>query len=109
MPFWQRQLAGGMQVGVIRPVLDFVVKQINEHRKEQQVHHAEQHNGRQTAFALTTAERPSGVRSNPCTIHGWRPTSAANQPAWLAICGPRTESTSSHSVQRFSKSDPCQK
>src|SRR6476660_643854 len=62
-----------------------------------------------TVLALTTADNPSEVRSNPWTIHGWRPTSAANQPAWLAICGPSTESKSNHSIQRFSNNDPRQK
>jgi hypothetical protein len=52
--------------------------------------------------------RSPEVRIKPCTIHGWRPTSAANQPAWLAICGPSTEKTISHSIHRFRNSTPRQ-
>jgi hypothetical protein len=48
------------------------------------------------------------VRSRPYTIQGWRPTSAANQPNWLASCGPSTENTSNQSSQRFSNSFPRQ-
>src|SRR5262249_49666719 len=34
-----------------------------------------------TALACTTLDSPWDVRNNPCTIHGCRPTSAANHPA----------------------------
>ena len=34
-----------------------------------------------TSPGPTTGDQPSEVRSSPCTIQGWRPTSAENQPS----------------------------
>jgi len=40
------------------------------------------------------------VRSSPCTIHGWRPTSVAVQPMFMAMMGSGKQTTSSQSIQR---------
>ena len=43
---------------------------------------------------------------DPKANNACRPISAANQPAWFAICGPSTESVSSPSSSRDSSSFP---
>ncbi len=67
--FGQRQFAGRFQVRVIRPVLDFVVEQINENGEQQEINEREQNQRRENDIRLhdggQTFRRPQHAINNP--------------------------------------------